>query len=190
MDTVVDNVVNPKKLAFTNGLIWAAINVAIFLITYYVKPEWIGSGFYQLFQLLLGVGLAIYFCKGMRESLGGYWSFKEALSAIFLMFITQALIVFFFTMLFGKIIEPDYAVKMKDIMINNMTSMMERFGSSQEQIDEALAKNEEMLDKQFNPGVRDLLVGIAGVIVMYFIGALIFAAIFKKEPPMFINTEE
>lgn len=190
MDPIAESTVNPKKLAFINGLIWAVINVAIFLITYYVKPNWIGSGFYQAFQLLLGVGLAIYFTLDIRNKVGGYWSFKEALRAIFLMFIMQALIVYAFTIIFGKIIEPDYAVKMKDIMVSNMTTMMEKIGSSQEEIDEAIAKNEETFDNSINPGPKELFIGVAGVIVMYFIGALIFAAIFKKDPPIFVNSEQ
>lgn len=190
METTVQTPVNLKKLAFANGLIWAAINVAIFLITYYVKPDWIGSVFYQIVQLLIGIALGIYFSIDMRRKIGGYWSFKEALSSIFLMFVTQALIVFFFTLIFGKFLEPGYAVKMKEIMVNNMTNMMEKLGSSQEQIDEALAKNDETFSKQFDPGPKELLVGIAGVMIMYFIGALIFAAIFKKDRPVFVNTEE
>lgn len=190
MDTTVETTLNPKKLAFTNGLIWAVINVAIFLITYYVMPDWIGSGFYQAFQLVIGIALAVYFILDIRKKVGGYWSFKEALSNIFLMFITQALIVYAFTIIFGKVIEPDYAVKMKDIMVNNTTTMLERLGKSQEEIDQDIAKNEEIFDKQFNPGPRELFVGVAGVIVMYFIGALIFAAIFKKEPPIFANSEQ
>jgi hypothetical protein len=186
METTAETFVNPKKLAFTNGLIWAAINIAIFLVTYYVKPEWMGSTIYQIIQFLLGLGLAIYFCLDLRSKVGGYWSFKEALGGTFIMFLSQALIVYFFTIIFGKFIEPEYVVKMEEIRVNATTTMMERMGQSQEQIDEVLAKSAD----QANMSVKQIFIGLAGVIIMYFIGALIFAAIFKKERPLFMNTEE
>lgn len=186
METTLETSENPKKLAFTNGLIWAAINIAIFLVIYYVKADWMGNTLYQVIQFLIGLGLAIYFCMDLRKKLGGYWSFKEALGTIFIMFVTQALIVYFFTIIFGKFIEPEYAVKMEEITVNATTSMMEKMGSSPEEIDEVLEKSAE----NSNMSGKKILTGLGGVIIMYFIGALIFAAIFKKERPMFVNAEE
>ena len=186
METIVETPVNSKKLAFNNGLIWAAINIAIFLITYYVKPEWMAAIGYQIIQFLIGFGLAVYFCLDLRKSIGGYWSFKEALGAIFIMFLTQALAVYFFTILFGKVLEPEYMVRMEEIRVSATTSMMERMGESQEKIDEALEKTAD----QATMSAKNILVGIAGVIIMYFIGALVFAAVFKKDPPLFANTDE
>lgn len=186
MDTIAEISVNPKKLAFSKGLIWATINIAIFLITYYAKPEWIGNTVYQIVQFLIGLGLAVYFCLQLRKDLGGYWSFKEALQAIFIMFITQALLVYLFTFIFGKVLEPEYMVKMEEIRVSTVTKMGEIRGFTQEQIDEELDRTAG----QAELSVRNVLVGIAGVIIMYFIGALIFAAIFKKDRPVFVNMEE
>src|SRR6476469_4644071 len=93
---------NLRKAAITNGVIWAVINIAIFLLVYYVKPDLMASFAYGLIQFAVGLGLAIYFCIDLRNKVGGYWSFKTALGAIFTMFLTQALIVYFFTIIFGK----------------------------------------------------------------------------------------
>jgi hypothetical protein len=68
--------------------------------------------------------------------------------------------------------------------------MMEKMGASDDQIDEALGKNEEMLAKQFNPGPAQIAMSLGIIAIMYFVGALIFAAIFKKERPVFETTED
>jgi hypothetical protein len=190
MNTALQTTADPKKLAFTNGLIWAAINIAIFLVVYYVKPDLMGSFAFMGLSICIGIGLAIYFCLDMRKQIGGYWSFKEALSSIFLMFFTQALIVFFFTIIFGKFIEPDYAVKMKEISETTATAMFEKMGADQETVDKAMAEMESKWESQFNPGIMDILKSIAFIAIGYFIGALIFAAIFKKERPVFASTVE
>jgi hypothetical protein len=190
MSTTLQTRGDAKKLAFTNGLIWAAINIAIFLVVYYVKPDLMGSFAFMAISIVIGIGLAVYFTMDLRSKVGGYWSFKEALSAIFLMFFTQAVLVFFFTILFGKFIEPDYAVKMKEISEATATNMMEKVGADQETIDKAMAEMEAKSEAQFNPGVIEILKSIAFIAIGYFIGALIFAAIFKKEQPVFSQTVE
>lgn len=190
MNTALQTTVDPKKSAFTNGLIWAAINIAIFLVIYYVKPDLMGSFAFMGISIVIGIGLAVYFSIELRKQVGGYWSFKEALSSIFIMFFTQALIVFFFTIIFGKFIEPDYSVKMKEISESTATAMFEKMGADQETVDKAMAEMEKSWESQFNPGIMDILKSIAFIAIGYFIGALIFAAIFKKEQPLFNQTVE
>ena len=183
------SMVNAKNLALKNGLIWAAINIAVFLVIYYVKPELMGSAAFLGIQLVVGIGLAVYFCIDMRKQIGGYWSFKEALRGIFLMFIIQALIVYFFTILFAKI-EPTYVPTMKEITQKSAVAMLEKFGMDQDKIDEAVEKMEKDSEAQFNPDFFGILKGLGIVSVMYFIGALIFAAIFKRERPFFASAPE
>ncbi len=192
METTVQFETNPKKPALINALIWAAINIAIFLLVYYTKPGLIGSYWYGGISLVIALGLASYFCMDIRKKIGGYWPFKEALSSIFIMFFTQALILFFFTTIFGKFIEPSYPVKMKEIVMKSTQAMMEKTSLDQDKIDEIMAEVEGGLEKQFNPGFKEIFKTVATSAIMYFIGALIFAAIFKKERPMFasVTSEE
>ena len=190
METIETNL-NPKKLALNNALIWAAINIAIFLVVYYVKPDLMGSFAFAGITLVVAIALAIYFCIDMRKKVGGFWSFKEALGSIFLMFFVQALIVLAFTIVFGKFIEPAYPEKMKEIASASAQQLMEGMGLDQDKIDDAMADSDVRFEKQFNPGLTDVLITIGTTAIMYFIGALIFAAIFKKEQPVFLqNTEE
>ena len=188
--TLKSSPVNVKSLAVKNGLIWAAINIAIFLVIYYVKADLMGSFAFFGIQILVGIGLAVYFCMDMRKQIGGYWSFKDAFLGILLMLIVQAIIVYFFTILFGKYIEPDYVIKMKEIMQNSTTNLLEKMGADQEQIDQAMSDMDKTSEAQFNPGIFDVLKSLGFIMLMYSIGALIFAAIFKKERPVFALAPE
>ncbi|MGB4776205.1 MAG: DUF4199 domain-containing protein [Daejeonella sp.] len=187
METTENLGLNPKKLALTNALIWAIINIALFLVVYYVKPDLMASFGFAGISILVGLGLAVYFCIDMRKKLGGFWSFSTALSSIFIMFFTQAIIVLFFTTIFGKFIEPTYPEKMKEIATAISQQLIEKMGLDQDQIDKAMADSEVRIDKQFNPGIKEILISVVTIAIMYFISALIFAAIFKKEKPLFTN---
>ena len=185
-----EQTVNPKKLALNNALIWSGINIALFLVVYYVKPDLMGSFAFGAITFLIAIGLAVYFSIDMRKKIGGYWSFKEALTNIFILFFAQALIYMAFTFVFGRFIEPSYPAKMKEIATASAQQMMEKMGLDQDKIDEAMAESDVRFDKQFNPGILDLAKSIGIYAIVCFIGALIFAAIFKKSQPVFLTTTE
>lgn len=182
METTYDSA-TVRKAAVTNGLIWSFINIVLFLVIYYVKPDLMGSMWWGIFSFVLALVLAVYFCLDLRKKAGGYWTFKEALSMIFTMFIVSALIVYLFTVIFGKFLEPNYVTTMKEITANNTVKMLEKMGVNQEAIDKATKDVDVKMEKQFNPGFSDLMISIGTMIIIYFVGALIFAAIFKKQPP-------
>ncbi len=181
---------NAKKIAINNALIWAVINIIIFLLVYYAAPSLLGNFAWGFVQLAIGIGLAIYFTLDLRKKIGGYWSFKEALSNIFVMFIVQVVVVTLFTTAFAKWIEPTYADTMREISLNATTKMAETFSSDQEVIDKMIEEAEKSIEKQVNPGFLDVIQGLAIAAIFYFIGALIFAAIFKRNPPMFATQDD
>lgn len=190
MKTTNLNTASARKIAMNNALIWALINIIIFLLVYYASPSLMGNFAYGFIQLAIAIGLAIYFTLDLRKKIGGYWSFREALGHIFLMFMVQAIVVTLFTTVFGKWIEPSYADTMREISLNATTRMAETFSSDQEQIDKIIEEAEKNIEKQVNPGFMDVLKGLAIAAIFYFIGALIFAAIFKRNPPVFASVEE
>ncbi|WP_257656342.1 DUF4199 domain-containing protein [Parapedobacter lycopersici] len=181
---------NAKRAAINNALIWAAINIIIFLLIYYAAPSLMGNFAYGLIQLAIGIGLAIYFTLDLRRKAGGYWSFREALSNIFIMFIVQVVVVTLFTTAFAKWIEPSYADTMREISLNATTRMAETLSSDQDQIDKIIEEAEKSIEKQVNPGFMDVVQGLAIAAIFYFVGALIFAAIFKRERPVFAPVTE
>ncbi|RZL20057.1 MAG: hypothetical protein EOO96_25445 [Pedobacter sp.] len=79
--------VNLKTEALKNGAIWGAINIVIFLITWYIMPDLMGSYAYAGLNFVIGISLAVFFCIDLRKKAGGYWTFGEALFKIFVMFL-------------------------------------------------------------------------------------------------------
>ncbi|RZK49301.1 MAG: DUF4199 domain-containing protein [Pedobacter sp.] len=166
-----------------NGLIWGAINIVIFLVAWYTMPEALGETWYQLISIVIGILLAVYFCKDLRTHAGGYWSFSQALWPIFGMFILSAGILFTFNIIFGKYIDTTYPVKMKEMVMERSLAMYEKFGMDESMIEKSMMAVEESIDAQVSPTVPQAIKGFGIVAIIYFIGALIFAAIFKRSDP-------
>lgn len=174
---------NLKAEALKNGATWGAINIVIFLVTWYAMPSLMSSYVYVGVTIVIGIALAVFFCLDLRKKAGGYWSFGEALWPIFAMFLTSMAIVFVFTILFGKFIDPTYPVKMKELSMAKTESLYKSMGMAEEDMNKALTAAEESLDKQFTPSFGEAIVGFGIAAVFYFIGALIFTLIFKKSNP-------
>lgn len=175
--------VNLKQEALKNGAIWGAINIVIFLVTWYGMPTLMKSYTYVGVTVVIGIVLAVFFCIDLRKKAGGYWSFSEALWPIVGMFLMNMTLVFLFTIAFGKFIDPTYPVKMKEYAMESQAKMMESFGMEEAALQEVMAKAEEKLDSQFNPTLGEGVFQYGMAAIMYFIFALIFAAIFKKNNP-------
>ena len=174
---------NLKTEALKNGAIWGIINIVLFLVVWYAVPSLMSSYWFAGFSFILGILLAVFFCLDLRKKAGGYWSFSQALWPILAMFIMSMAIVFVFTILFSKFIDPTYPVKMKELATANVEKMMRSMGADDSAIEEALSKSDEKFDKQFNPTFGEAIFQFGLSALFYFIGALIFALIFKKSNP-------
>jgi hypothetical protein len=190
MELTTEPLANLKKESFKNGLIMAGVSIVLFLFMNYVLPEQMGSFLMLGLQLTIGLGLSVVLCLDMRKKAGGYWTFGEALLHIFVMFIISAVIVYLFTIAFGKFIDTTYPVRMKEMIGAKTESMLKSLGVTEDKLAEAMAKQKQDMEKQFSPNFSQMIVGLGIQLVMYFIGALIFAAIFKKTRPMFQSAEE
>lgn len=179
----MDKTINIKSEALKNGLIWGVINIVIFLVTWYVAPSLMSSYWYAAFSLIIGLVLAVFFCLDMRKKVGGYWTFGEALWPIFVMFVFAMGLMFVFNILFGKFIDTTYPEQMKEMVMTKTEATMKSFGLSDEEAAKALDKTRENLDQQFTPTFSQAVMAFGISAIMYFIGALIFALIFKRSNP-------
>lgn len=177
------NAVNLKTEALKNGAIWGVINIVIFLVVWYAMPSLMGNWGFGILQIIIGITLACFFVLDMRKKAGGYWTFGEALWNIFVMFLLSMAIMYVFSILFGKYIDPSYPVKMKEQIMENSEKMFQKFGMDEDKIAEAMQKQSEKMDSQFNPTFSQAVIQFGISAIFYFIGALIFAAIFKRKNP-------
>lgn len=179
-----------RSLAVKYGLIWAGINLFLFLVIYYAFPSILGSWKQSALQLVVGIGLAIYFTLTIRKEIGGFWTYREAISSIFILFIIPSLVLFFFSIVFGKFIEPGYAGKIKESVLNSTTELLENISQDQELIDKTIEETEVALEKQLNPSAGDVVKTLGISILVYFLMALVWAAIFKRDRPVFLNPKD
>lgn len=175
--------VNLKTEALKNGAMWAGINIVIFLVSWYAMPTVMNSYVYSGLLVVIGILLAVFFCIDMRKKAGGYWTFGEALWNIFAMFLMSMALVYIFTIAFGKFIDTSYPETMKEMVLSKTESTYKSLGMSEEASQLALEQVSSSLDKQFNPTFSQAVMGFGISAIAYFIGALIFALIFKKSNP-------
>ncbi len=178
------------KVAITNGLIWAFIKIILFLFAYYVAPDLLSNIFYGVFSFGVSIVLAIYFIKDIQRKLGGYWTFRIALKHIFLLFFVQIALTTVFDTAFGKWIEPTYTDMRLEEVRNQAVESAESMYSDQDQIDNMVEQAESWSKMLIDPDFKAFTAILSILAIFYFIGAMIFAAIFKRERPIFINPEE
>jgi hypothetical protein len=181
---------NLNKNAINNGVIIAIISIAIQVIMYYAMPSLFGS-------YVTGIGIScvllviyVLLTLDMKKKIGGFWTFKEALKGIFLMSFIANVGSSIFNFIFYKFIEPNAYDKIVGFVTEGLTSTYEKMGLSQDKMDEALSQVEKTLKSQFQPSILDFIKALGIAILIGFIMSLIFAAIFKKNPPMFTPAEE
>ena len=95
-----------------------------------------------------------------------------------------------FNFIFYKFIEPGAFEKISVYITEGLTKTLEGLGMQQDQIDAAIEKQLETMKGQFDPTLKDLAKNFGIAILIQFIMSLIFAAIFKKESPVFATTTE
>ncbi len=173
------------KFALSNGIIIAIITIAIQLITYYAAPNLLGATWYGIMVTFVYIGVYVFFAIDLRRKVGGYWSFKDALSGIFIMSLVSNLASSMFNFVFYRFIEPGAYERVKGYVADGMTATFEKMGMSGDALDEAIEGATESLKSQYMPSIGDFFKNLVIAILVGFVLSLIFAAIFKRNPPMF-----
>jgi len=177
-----------------NGLVLGLILLFVNIFSFYFITRMASSLVMILivsviFSFIIPIVLRIIFCFGLRKEIGGYWDFRQAVTGIFIMFfaayITQTVGN---DLVFAKFIEPHMAQKTEDAMMAATTAMLEKTGADQTLIDEKKASIEKQFDDQKNVTVRGVVQRIAISIIFIFVFAVIFAALFKKDPPLIVDS--
>lgn len=179
-----------NKLALANGITIAIITIAIQLVTYYAAPQLLGATWYGIVITIISIAVYVFFSLDLRKKVGGFWSFKEALSGIFIMSLIANLASSVFNFVFYRFIEPGAYDKVKGFVADGMTATFEKMGMSGDALDEAIENAEKSLKAQYMPSIGDFFKNLAIAIIVGFVLSLIFAAILKKEEPMFAQVDE
>jgi len=178
-----------KKDALKNGVGFGLITLVLGLISAYILVQTTSMWTIFLVPFLLNIiapiVIAVFFSIDLRKKIGGYWNFRKATSGIFIMFMSAYIISSLLNLAFVKLVDPDMPEKIQTSVTDATVKVMENQGVEQSKIDEVIkAKNDDFAQKKNGTLMQNLQGYLIGVIFV-FVFALIFGAIFKKDPPLF-----
>ena len=175
------------------GVYLGIIAWVISIVSLYVLMN---SGNFKTSSMITGgvtfvimVGLSAYFSILLRKVAGGFWNFSQALKGIFVMLAIAVIISGIGGALFN-LVNPEPQQIIFDKTINMTIETMESLGADEDLIDSQIAELEQTRDSLKGFSVGQTLKGIAISLIMYFIFALILAAILKRERPSFLNVSD
>jgi hypothetical protein len=177
-----------KKRSFTKGLIFGLIFLTLNILSFYfittmTSSMWLMITAPFLCAFILPLVISIAFILDLRKQAGGYWVFRQAVTAAFIMFFTAyAIESVGRDVIFIKLVEPEMVQKTGQAIINATTTMLEKANTDQTKIDEKVADMQKKFDEQSKQTVGGILQGIVITIILLFVLSLIYGAIFKREP--------
>jgi hypothetical protein len=179
-----------KKSGLIKGLFLGFIVLALNIFSYYFIITYIDLSMLvsisaYFFSLIVPGVITVFFLLNTRKKIGGYWSFKQAVTGIFIMFFTCYIVLSIGRdVLFVKLVEPNMVQKTEAAMIASKKIYDKQKGMSDDQIEKEAADTQTLFNQQKNNTIGAVIQGVATTTIMLFILAIIFAAIFKREPPL------
>ncbi|MBS1533283.1 MAG: DUF4199 domain-containing protein [Bacteroidetes bacterium] len=178
-----------RKAAAIRGVILGIVLLAFSIASYYVLINTEESALQMvitqtIFSFVIPLIVALIFSFNLRKSIGGYWTFRQAVTGIFIMFvINYAIQVVGKDVAFAKFVEPGMVQKSEAAMMNATTESLKKSGKSQADIAKKKAEIQKKLDEEKNITTGAMIQGYVFTFILLFIPALIFAALLKRNPP-------
>ena len=176
-----------RKDAFQAGVILGVVLLLLDIIEFYILGHSASVSLIFLshlfVNLIIPLIVAIVLIKRLRRKTGGYWNLRQATSGIFIAFITAYILSAPGTFLFVKYINPSLIVEAKDNLVNVLSGFFDRINAEQDKVDDLLANIELHFNAVAQGGFGAVISNLLSSIIILFVTALIFAAIFKREVP-------
>jgi len=179
----MENVQDEKKptVLLQYGLISGLTSLLVFVIMYLMGTDAFAHPLAML-TYLIPIVFAVLACKKAKAATG-YLAFREALKISFGILVITSLFSTVFSFFLFNYIDKAFAERLMQVAIERTQDWMQRFGSSQDQIDKAIQRM--MKENQFSAGnlFQSFMIGC----ILSFIIALIIAAVMKKNKPEFAS---
>jgi hypothetical protein len=169
-----NNIKQGVTYGIIGGLIFLVLSFGLWAVgsvENYVAVTGVTTFIPYLFIILLVVGFKL------RKDNGGLYSFKDALQFTFVAYVVFAVMEAVGNYVLFAIVDPDMTAKVLEISVTKTLQMMEKFGASEAQIDEAVKRI------QAEPKVtsfKQVFLGLGMSLVFNFVKALILSVIVKK----------
>tara|TARA_R110002049_G_scaffold227347_3_gene399496 strand:+ start:716 stop:1261 length:546 start_codon:yes stop_codon:yes gene_type:complete len=170
------------KDALMHGLIIGLIQVVLTLLIYVFGVEYLTKWWLSLIVLTIFLVTLVISGKKFRSANNGVATLKEMFGFLIVTFLSAFIISTIFNIVLHNVIDPGLALQMKEILINDTVSLMERFGGSDDDIDEAVSRF-ATFEQEFTPLKQ--LMGIVWAPIWGGIIVLIISASLKKSRGIF-----
>lgn len=180
-----------KPEAVKNGIGLGLIALVLGILSAYLLVG--AKSMMAIFLIPMGVGLiiplivAVLFCLDLRKKIGGFWNLRQATSGIFIMFLVTYAISNVGNVIFNKFIEKDMTERIQTTVVDATSSMMKNQGIAEDEVDKKVAEMNSDFERKNQGTIMQTIQGHVIGIIIVFVIALLFGAIFKKELPLYIN---
>lgn len=178
-----------------NGLLLGIVYSAIEIFYFYYITKMAGSAFMLIsgrvvFPLLLPILSVIYFCLNTRKKIGGFWTFKQATTGIFIM-LCVAYIVYSLgvSLLFNRVIEPNNIQKTEAAIVSKKAAIMKQSGAKQKDIDAAIADTKKDFGEDKPASLFYIIFENAMAILFLFVIAILFASMIRNAEYVTVTDE-
>jgi hypothetical protein len=174
---------------FQYGIILGVTLLALAIFTYYlitrvsISPVIFVAAPIFL-SIFLPIIITVFLCYRGRAVIGGYWTFKQATTGIFIMFLVAYIIQFIGKdLVFYRFIEPNGIHNTQIAAINAKSTIERQRGDNQKKIAYDISEMKKDFDlQQDNNTIGSAVQGLIISILFIFVFALIFGALFKRDP--------
>ena len=180
-----------RKQGALSGIPLGVILMVLSIFSFYFVTS-IANSFWMItlgpviFSVIIPLVVAALFSGELRKKIGGFWKFRQAVTGIFVMLAVAYVITYIgANLIFGKLIEPQMTEKTQTAIQNATVKYMESKNVDQEQIDKSLDQMQKQFDMQKNLSPVKIITALAISLIMIFVLALIYAAIYKRDPPLY-----
>ncbi|MFD2744074.1 DUF4199 domain-containing protein [Sphingobacterium populi] len=191
MSSVSVETSNLKKQAAIYGIILGIISFVLGIVTLVIGANATGLMTVSFVSILLvyivPLVITCFLAVRLRRQAGGYWDFRTALSHIFIVLAISVTLSTIGSKIVSRVM-PTLEERAIDNMMNLSIESLESMGFPDEQIDATVEQLEVQKEGLYTFSLANLIQALAISLIMYFILALILAAIFKKEQPIFVDS--
>jgi hypothetical protein len=134
--------------------------------------------------------ISVFFILDIRKKASGYLTFKQVVTGAFIMFFVNfAILTIGRDLVFVKVFEPDMIKQTEAAMITSSRVSYKQQKFPRAETDSRIAELKKGFDDENNMTAFETFSGYLTTIILLFVLAVIFAAAFKKDPPILLETD-
>jgi hypothetical protein len=134
-----------------------------------------------IFRVLLPIFIVLGLCFMIRKNIGGYWTFKQATTGIFIMLLVAYAVNFIGNdLIFDKLIEPNNVQITQIAAVNAKSANMKERGAKQSDIDASMANMKKDFSGEKDNSIKSEIMANAAIILFLFVFALLFSALLRN----------